>query len=100
MPQRIISVIRQFYDGMRACVRLDDGVYSGWFTVEQSLCQGCVLAPLLSNIFFAAVIHVACTRFEANIMDARVGLRKKTGAGGNNGRRASPGDVTMGHAIR
>ena len=61
-----------------------------------------MLASLLFNIFFAAVIHVAYTRFEADedIMDALVGLRKKTGEGENNGRRASPGDVTMGHAIR
>ena len=52
-PQNMISVIRQFHDGMRACVRLDDRVCSGWFAVEQGLGQGCVLAPLLFNIFFA-----------------------------------------------
>ena len=28
MPQNTISVIRQFHDGMRACVRLDDRVCS------------------------------------------------------------------------
>ena len=47
MPQNMISVIRQFHDGMQACVRLDDRVCSEWFAVEQSLRQGCVLAPLL-----------------------------------------------------
>ena len=69
---------------MRACVRLDDRVCSGWFAVEQGLRQGCVPAPLLFNIFFAAVINVACTRFKADkgIMDALVHLRKKKGAGG------------------
>ena len=29
VPQRMISVICQFHDGMRACVQLDDGVCSG-----------------------------------------------------------------------
>ena len=33
VPQNMISVIRQIHDGMRACVRLDDGVCSKWFVV-------------------------------------------------------------------
>ena len=36
LPQ-MIAVIRQFHDGMRACVRPNDGVYSDWFVVEQGL---------------------------------------------------------------
>ena len=74
VPQKMISVIRQFYDGMRACVRLDGRVCSRWFAVEQGLHQGCVLTPLLFNIFFAAVINEASTRFKADtgIMDALV----------------------------
>ena len=64
VPQNMISVIRQFYG--RMC--------SGWFAMEQSLRQGYVLAPLLFNIFFAAAINVAFTRFKAGkgIMDALV----------------------------
>ena len=79
VPQNMISVIRQFYDGMRACARLDDRVCSRWFAVDQGLRQGCVLAPLLFNIIFAAVINVASTRFKEDegIMDALVQLRKK-----------------------
>ena len=34
VPQNMISVIRQFHDGMRACVRLDDRVCSRWFAME------------------------------------------------------------------
>ena len=93
LPQIMISAIRQFHDGMRACVRLYDRVCSRWFAVEQGLRQGCVLAPLLFNIFFAVVINVASTRFKANkgIMDALVHLRKKRGAGGR-------GEATVGES--
>ena len=90
----MISVIRQIHDGMRACVRLDDRVCSRWFAVEQGLRQGCVLAPLLFDIFFAAVINVAFTHFKADksIMDAFLHLRKKRGAGGR-------GEATAGESV-
>ena len=86
----MISVIRQIHDGMRACVRLDDRVCSRWFAVKGGLRQGCVLEPLLFNIFFTAVINGASTRFKADkgIMDALVHLRKKGGAGGRGGATA------------
>ena len=35
VPPHIIAVIRQFHDGMRACVRSDDGVCSDWFVMKQ-----------------------------------------------------------------
>ena len=103
VPQNMISVICQFHDGMQTRVRLDDRVCLGWFAVEQDLRQGCVLAPLLFNIF-TVVINVASTRFKADkdIMGALIHLGKKKGGGGargNNYRRASPGDAALGHAL-
>ena len=79
---------------MRACVRLDDRICSRWFAVEQGLRQWCVLAPLLFNIFFVAVVNVASTRFKADkgIMGALVHLRKKRWAGWL-------GDATAGESI-
>ena len=68
---------------MRVCARLNDRVCSGWFAVEQGLHQGCVLAPLLFNIF-VVVVNLASMCFKADkyIMNALVHLRKKNGAGG------------------
>ena len=99
----MISVIREFHDGMRAYMRLDDRVCSGWFAVEQGLSKGCVLAPLLFSIFFTTVINVASTSFKADkgTMDALVHLRKKGGggAGGSNRQKVRPGDVALGYAL-
>ena len=58
----MIEVLRQFHDGMRACVRSNQGRCSEWFEVAQGLRQGCVLSPLLFNGFFAAILLVVLER--------------------------------------
>ena len=94
VPQNMVYVIHKFHDGMQACVRLDGRVCSGWFAAEQGLRQACVLAPLLFNIFYAAIIYVAYTRFKADkdVMDTLMHLRTKRGARGS-------GEVTAGESV-
>ena len=78
VPPQMIAVMQQFHDEIRACVRPDDGVCSDWFEAEQGLRQGCVLSPLLFNIFFAAVLNVVLQRFsEDTVIIAEVVHMKK-----------------------
>ena len=63
VPQTMITVIRQFHDGMRARVGRDDGEYSEWFEVKRGLRQGFVLSPLRFNVFLAAVLYIVLLRF-------------------------------------
>ena len=59
----MMAVIRQFHNGMRACVRNEDGVCSEWFKVTQGLHQRCVLPRLLFNVFFDAILLGVHERF-------------------------------------
>ena len=75
----MIEVIRQFHDGMRACVRSDDGRCSEWFEVAQGLRQKYVLSPLLFNVFFAGILRAALERFskDAGILVDLIHLREQ-----------------------
>ena len=80
----MVSAIRYFYDGMRACVRRDDRMCSRWFALERGLRQGRILAPSLFDILFEAVTNLALYAFQGGqrhhgCFDA---FRKKTAAGG------------------
>ena len=57
-PDKFISMVRQFHDGMHARV-LDDGDSSNVFPVTNGVKQGCVLAPTLFSMVFAAMLSDA-----------------------------------------
>ena len=63
VPEKMLTVIHQCREGMRARVRTDDGEHSEWLDVTQGLRQGCVLSLLFFTIFFAAVINARLIRF-------------------------------------
>ena len=79
VPPRMLDVIRQVHDIMQSCVRLDNGECSDKFDVGQGLRQRCVLAPLLFNMLFTAVLRVAEKRFlaDAAITDSMVQRQRK-----------------------
>ena len=57
-PAKIITIVRQFHDGMQARV-LDDGNCSEAFSVTNGVKQGCVLTPTLFSIMFTAMLSDA-----------------------------------------
>ena len=79
VPPRMLAAIRQFHDGLQACVRLDHGEWSDTFDVWQGTRQGCVLAPLLFNMFLTPVLRVTEKRFlaDAAITDNMLQLQRK-----------------------
>lgn len=76
VPSSRLSVIRQYGEGMRGCVRTADGVCLEWFSVEQGLCQGFVLEPWLFNIFFIAVLDgtLVYFRIDPDIAEGMVNI--------------------------
>ena len=59
-PQKLITMVRQFHDGMMASVQ-DQSASSASFSVINGVKQGCVLAPTLFSMMFSAMLQHAFT---------------------------------------
>ena len=58
----MLRIVRNFRDGMGDRVRTDS-THSECNDFTRGLRQGCVLSPLLCNVFFAAALRVVLVRF-------------------------------------
>ena len=56
-PKKFVNILRQFHDGMTARVTIG-GQESAPFPVHTGVRQGCVLAPVLFNIFLLCVTQL------------------------------------------
>ncbi|XP_076028443.1 uncharacterized protein LOC143017538 [Oratosquilla oratoria] len=57
-PEKFVNLIRQFHDDMTGQV-LSGGEVSEPFNISNGVKQGCVLAPILFNLFFTCVLNHA-----------------------------------------
>ena len=57
-PPKLLNVITSFHEEMSACIQFD-GNTSERFEIKSGVKQGCVLAPTLFGIYFAALLHHA-----------------------------------------
>ena len=82
----MLAAIRQFHDGMQACVRTTDGEHLEWFDVTEGSRESRLLSPLLCSSFVAAALHVVFVRLSedegivrdlVNLDDDRAGRDKE-----------------------
>ena len=57
-PRKFTTLVRLFHDNMKGQV-FSSGAYTNSFGISNVVKQGCVLAPVLFNLFFAQVLHHA-----------------------------------------
>lgn len=64
-PTKFVNILRQFHDGMTARVTIG-GQQSSPFPVRTGVRQGCVLAPVLFNIFLICVTQLLHKEIQDN----------------------------------
>ena len=50
VPEKIVGLLKDLHDGTAACVK-GFGRLSNWFPIKSGVRQGCIIAPMLFNIF-------------------------------------------------
>ena len=65
-PTKFVNLIHQFHDDIAGQV-LSDGEESEPFSISNGVKQGCVLAPVLFNLFFTCVLNHAIRDLEQGV---------------------------------
>ena len=73
--EKLLKAVQSFYVDSRACVRVGNDV-SGWFRINVGLRQGCVMSPLLFNLYMSGVVR------EVNVRVLGKGLELLSANGG------------------
>jgi hypothetical protein len=58
VDSKITALLADLHTGTQAAVKLA-GSYGDWFDLGRGVRQGCVIAPLLFNIYFDSVVRLA-----------------------------------------
>ena len=58
IPDHLICLLRNLYAGQEATVRTGHGT-TEWFQIGKGVCQGCILAPCLFNIYAEYIMRNA-----------------------------------------
>ena len=68
IPDHLTSLLRNLYAGKEATVRTGHGT-TDWFQIEKGVCQGCVLAPCLFNLYAEYIMR------NAGLEEAQAGIK-------------------------
>lgn len=90
-PPTALAIIREFHNGMLARVSLG-GASSEQFSVQSGVKQGCVLAPVLFNIYLVAVTLLSRTQVGP---DNGISIRYRFDGGIFNTRRLKAKNLTV-----
>ena len=73
-PPRFVNIVRQLHDGMNVCVSVA-GELSEPFAVSRGVKQGCVLAPVLFNMYVQCITRLLAATMREN---AKIVLNYRT----------------------
>ena len=68
IPDHLICLLRNLYAGQEATVRPGHGIM-GWFKIEKTVHQGCILSPYLFNLYTEYIMQ------NARVDELQAGIR-------------------------